>query len=67
MTISLSIATAIIAVYYETRIVVMAAGTTSLVVLVVTCLTFWSKFDITKVQSVVEHRLVKTRVVQAGK
>lgn len=40
--------TGIIAVYFDTEVVCMAAGTTALVVAVVTGLTFWTKFDITQ-------------------
>lgn len=48
LTLSLSIMTGIIAVYFDTEVVCMAAGTTALVVAVVTGLTFWTKFDITQ-------------------
>jgi len=48
MTLCLAVATGVIAVYYDTRVVLMAAGSTALVVLVVTGLTFWTKFDITQ-------------------
>ena len=51
MTLCLAVATGVIAVYYDTRVVLMAAGSTALVVLVVTGLTFWTKFDITQVIS----------------
>jgi FtsH-binding integral membrane protein len=49
LTIALSVTAGILATFYSTKIVVMAFGTTSAVVLIVTLLTFWSKFDITKV------------------
>lgn len=48
LTIALSVTAGILATFYSTKIVVMAFGTTSAVVLIVTLLTFWSKFDITK-------------------
>merc|ERR1712066_19128 len=40
--------TGVFAVYFDTEVVCMAAGTTALVVAFVTGLTFWTKFDITK-------------------
>ena len=49
MTITLSVAVSVMAVYYDTQAVLLAFASTALVVLVVTGLTFWTKFDITKV------------------
>ena len=46
---------AVITCYYSTSAVLQAFGTTAGIVLTVTGLTFWSKFDITKV-SFVCHR-----------
>merc|ERR1739848_387601 len=48
LTVSMAVMMGVIACYYSTKAVVMAAGTTTLVVGTVTGLTFWSKFDITK-------------------
>ena len=50
LTLAMSILAGIIACFYNTEVVVMAAGTTALVVAFVTGLTFWTKFDITKVK-----------------
>lgn len=51
MTITKAITTGVVTVYYNTEAVLLAVGATALVVILVTGLTFWSKFDITKVSS----------------
>jgi len=48
LTIAMSLMTAVITCYYSTSAVLQAFGTTAGIVLTVTGLTFWSKFDITK-------------------
>jgi len=48
LTLALSIMAAMIAMSFSTQTVLLAAGTTALVVAVVTLLTFWTKFDITQ-------------------
>jgi len=46
---------AVITCYYSTSAVLQAFGTTAGIVLTVTGLTFWSKFDITKVSFLFER------------
>merc|ERR1711935_856447 len=48
LTVAMSFMTGVITCYYDTKAVLLAAATTASVVAFVTCMTFYSKFDITK-------------------
>ena len=43
----------VIAMQYKTQTVLLAAGTTALVVITVTLFTFWTKFDITQCAGII--------------
>jgi len=53
LTVALSFMASVIAMQYKTQTVLLAAGTTALVVITVTLFTFWTKFDITQCAGII--------------